>query len=180
MTNERKNELMNTTGIFFGPEKGSVGKVAQIIADELKNADLAPIKKCEVTALEKYDKLIFGISTLGRTNWDSEHEDDDWDVFFTQLSKVDWSNKKVAIYGLGDQINYPDHFVDAIGWLYEKLKDLKVTVVGLVDNEGYQFNDSEGLLNGKFAGLPLDEDNEPELTLPRVKKWLSDIKKHGF
>ncbi len=166
---------MNKIGVFFGPEKGSVGKVANIIANELgeDRTDLVPVKSCDVSALAGYEKLIFGISTLGRTNWDSEHKDDDWDVFFTQLSKANWEGKQVAIYGLGDQVNYPDHFVDAIGWLYEKLTDLNVKVVGLVEDEGYEYNESEALLNGKFAGLPLDEDNEPEKTLERVRKWLA-------
>ena len=173
---------MNKIGIFYGPQKGSVAKVATILAQELgeTSTDLIPIKNCDPAALSSYNKLIFGISTLGRTNWDSEHEDNDWDLFFTHLKEVDWKNKQVAIYGLGDQINYPDHFVDAIGWLYTRLKALNVDVVGSVADEGYQYNNSEALLEGEFMGLPLDEDNEPEKTLERVTNWLGELKKEGF
>ncbi|MGQ1787152.1 MULTISPECIES: flavodoxin [unclassified Saccharicrinis] len=173
---------MSKIGIFYGPAKGNVAKVATILADQLgeDTTDLIPIKNCDPSALETYDKLIFGISTLGRTNWDSEHEDDDWDVFFTHLKEVSWKDKQVAIYGLGDQINYPDHFVDAIAWLYERLKALNVDVVGQVADKGYQYNDSEAILDGEFIGLPLDEDNEPEKTLERVQNWLTMLKKEGF
>jgi len=173
---------MNKIGIFYGPEKGSVAKVATIISQELneESTDLIPIKNCDPSTLNGYDKLIFGISTLGRTNWDSDHEDDDWDVFFTHLKKVDWKDKQIAIYGLGDQINYPDHFVDAIGWLYGRLKELNVDVVGPVSDTGYQFNESEAFIDGQFMGLPLDEDNESELTLGRVQNWLKKLKEEGF
>ncbi|GAF03037.1 flavodoxin [Saccharicrinis fermentans] len=173
---------MNKTGIFYGPEKGSVAKVANMIADELgkDTTDIIPIKNCNPTAFKDYHKLIFGISTLGRTNWDSEHKDDDWDQFFTQLKNVNWDSKQVAIYGLGDQINYPDHFVDAIGWLYERLKALNVDIVGAVDDQGYHYNESEALIKGQFMGLPLDEDNESEKSPSRIEQWTSQLKKDGF
>ena len=173
---------MNKIGIFYGPEKGSVGKIANIIFNELgeEKASLVPVKSIDISAISNYDNLIFGISTIGRANWNSEHEDDDWDVFFTQLNKGNWTGKKVAIYGLGDQINYADHFVDAIGWVFEKLKALNVEVTGFVAPEGYQFNESEGLIDGKFVGLPLDEDNEPEKSLERIKDWIASLKKEGF
>ncbi|SMO69685.1 flavodoxin I [Saccharicrinis carchari] len=173
---------MGKTGVFYGPAKGSVAKVAIVIAQQLgeDSTDLTAIKDCDASSLNGYEKLIFGISTLGRSNWDSEHEDDDWDVFFTHLNQVNWKNKRVAIYGLGDQINYPGHFVDAIGWLYQRLKALNVDVYGAVPDEGYQYTDSEAIVDGKFMGLPLDEDNEPEKTHPRIKNWLNDLKQEGF
>jgi len=174
---------MQKTGIFYGPEKGSVSKVAKIIATELGegNSELMPIKEASPAEIEKFEHIIFGISTLGRTNWDSDHDDNDWDQFFTQLSKINWEGKKVAIFGLGDHINYPDHFVDAIGWLKEKLKPYNVEIVGKCEAEEYQFNDSEALEGLFFAGLPIDEDNEAEKTLARVRNWLKKLsQEHTF
>ncbi len=173
---------MGKIGIFYGPAKGNVAKVATIIAQQLgeDSTDLMPIKGCDASVLDSYNRLIFGISTLGRNNWDSEHEDDDWDVFFTHLKEVNWKDKQVAIFGLGDQINYPDHFVDAIGWLHQRLKDLNVDVFGQVADDGYQYNDSEGLIDGEFMGLPLDEDNEPEKSHERIRNWLNELKQEGF
>jgi flavodoxin I len=169
---------MGKMGIFYGPDKGSVSKAAHIIAKELGVPDshLNLIKNCTPSSFTPYKNLIFGISTLGRTNWDSEHKDDDWDVFFSHIEDVDWNGKQIAIFGLGDAVNYPNHFVDAIGWLYEKLTKLNVRIVGFCDSEQYSFNESEALIYGKFAGLPLDEDNEPEKTPSRIKQWTSTLK----
>ncbi|TAJ15007.1 flavodoxin [Marinilabiliaceae bacterium JC017] len=166
---------MANIGIFFGPEKGSVEKAARKIAQEFgeEKADLIPVKGAEVVDLEKYDKLVFGLSTIGKTNWDSEHKDIDWDVFSSKLKSVNWTNKSVAIYSLGDQITYPQHFVDAIGWMYDRLMPLDVKVVGFVDPEGYKFEASEGFRNGLFMGLPLDEDTESDKTDVRISHWVS-------
>ncbi len=174
---------MSKTGIFYGPEKGSVAKVAYQIADILgiNLSDLVLVKNCNPETFNQYDKIIMGISTIGTSNWDSEHTDTDWDVFFTHLPEIDWKNKTVAIYGLGDHINYPDHFVDAIGWLYEKLKPLKANIVGLCSSKDYTFNESEAILDGKFVGLPLDEDNESEKTEGRLIQWTNILKKeYGY
>ncbi len=174
---------MKKTGIFYGPEKGNVGKIAHLIADKLgaDKCDLVLIKNSNGKIINPYDNLIFGISTLGRANWDSEHTDDDWDVFFTHLKEADWSGKQVAIYGLGDHINYADHFVDAIGWLYEKLLKLNVKVVGFCKTDDYDFTDSDGIEDGEFVGLPLDEDYETEKSEERLDKWLNRLKnEHGY
>ncbi len=174
---------MGKVGIFYGPEKGSVGKVAELIANIFgeNNADLILVKDCDAKTVNQYDKIIFGISTIGTSNWDSEHTDTDWDVFFTHLPEIEWKNKTVAIYGLGDHINYPEHFVDAIGWLYEKLKPLKANIVGFCDTERYDFNESEAIVNGKFVGLPLDEDYESEKTEERLTQWINILqKKNGY
>ncbi len=172
---------MRKVGIFYGPEKGSVGKAAELIVDIFgkENAELILVKDCDAKTINQYDKIILGISTIGTANWDSEHTDTDWDIFFTHFEEVDWSNKTVAIYGLGDHINYPEHFVDAIGWIYEKLKPLNANIVGFCSTEGYEFNDSEGLIDGKFAGLPLDEDNESDKTKERLIQWINSLKKEN-
>jgi len=49
--------------------------------------------------------------------------------------------------------------------------------LGKVDSEGYDFTDSESVNDeGIFCGLPLDEDNEAELTAVRLEKWISQLK----
>ena len=42
--------------------------------------------------------------------------------------------------------------------------------------DGYEFEESEAIFDGKFIGLPIDEDFEPELTDERVAKWLDILK----
>ena len=174
---------MSKIGIFYGPELGSVEKVARLIETKLgaDKVELIPVKKTDESSLERFDKLIFGMSTIGKTNWDSEHKDDDWDVFATTFGKVNWSGKKVAMYGLGDHIQYPQHFVDALGWVYERLVKTDAEVVGFCSTEGYVYEESEGIKDGQFLGLPVDEDNEADKTDLRVENWITRlINEFGF
>lgn len=50
---------------------------------------------------------------------DSGSQTAGWLEFLPQLAGQDWSNKTVAIFGLGDQEKYPDEFVDAIALLHD-------------------------------------------------------------
>jgi flavodoxin I len=43
--------------------------------------------------------------------------------------------------------------------------------------EGYDFEESESVENGKFFGLALDFDNQDELTEPRIDKWVNQIRR---
>jgi flavodoxin I len=47
--------------------------------------------------------------------------------------------------------------------------------VGHVDPDEYEFEESQGIYNGKFIGLPIDEDFEAHLTDERIRKWLNKI-----
>jgi flavodoxin I len=48
-------------------------------------------------------------------------------------------------------------------------------LTGQVSTDGYEFDESEAVVDGKFLGLPIDEDFEPELTDERVEKWVKQI-----
>lgn len=171
---------MSKTGIFFGPQKGSVHRVA----DKIKNAigddkvEMISVNEANVADLERFDKIIFGISTVGKETWDSEYSNTDWSKFFPQAASADYNGKTVAIFGLGDHITYPSHFVNAMGMLAKELVKQNATVVGQVSTEGYEFEESEAVIDGKFIGLPVDEDFESELTDERIAAWVNQIKPH--
>lgn len=169
-------------GLFFGPEKGSVDKVAHIVAQKMgvPSEDVIAISKVKTADFDKYSHIIFGISTVGRNTWENEAKGNDWDIFALELKNINFSGKKVAIFGLGDQLTYPEHFVNAMGWLNEKLLKYGVSTVGNCSTEGYRFDDSEAVIDGKFIGLPIDEDNEPELTDDRIANWVIQLRKEGF
>jgi flavodoxin I len=72
---------------------------------------------------------------------------------------------------------YPEHFADGMAHLYKELTERNAKVLGFVDAEGYTFEDSEALIDeGIFCGLPLDEDNEDDLTDERLEKWIAILK----
>ena len=169
---------MSKIGLFFGPLKGSVNRVAEKVKTAVgeQNIDLISVNDATTADLEKYDLIIFGISTVGKETWDSNYSNTDWSKFFPNISKVNFSGKTVAIFGLGDHITYASHFVNSMGFLAKELLTQGATIVGQVDPSGYEFDDSEAVIDGKFIGLPVDEDFEPELTDERVAQWVKSIK----
>lgn len=170
---------MEKTGLFFGPEKGAVHRVAEKIRDAAgaDHIDLIPVAGAGAADLEKYHKIIFGISTVGKETWDQDFSNTDWSRFFPEISKIDYRDRTIAIFGLGDHITYPGHFVNAMGMLAKEIlktcPDAKI--VGEVDFSGYEFEESEAVIDGRFIGLALDEDFEPELTDKRIADWVSRI-----
>lgn len=168
---------MSKIGLFFGPLKGSVHRVAEKVKAAIgeQHVEMVSVNDADANDLEKYDKIIFGISTVGKETWDSNYSNTDWSKFFPNISKVDYSGKTVAIFGLGDHVTYSSHFVNAMGVLAKELTKKGATIVGQVDPSGYEFDESEAIVDGKFVGLPVDEDFESELTDERVANWVKSI-----
>ena len=169
---------MKKIGLFYGPLGGSTERVAQKVAAALgnENVDLIPIKESKAADVEKYENVIFGMSTIGKETWDSDKPANDWDLFLPELEKIDYSNKRIAMFGLGDQVTYDLHFVDALGLVAEEILPKDAKIIGRVSTDGYDFRESEALYDDEFIGLPVNEDFEPELTDERVKNWVEKIK----
>jgi flavodoxin I len=170
---------MNKIAIFYGPENGSVHRVAKLLALKLKDIvpDLILVSDASSSDLSRYDSIIFGISTIGRDTWDQKFGNVDWAKFMPAVSNFDFTGKKVAVFGLGDHITYAYHFVNSMGILAKTIIKNGGQLVGKVNPEGYTFQDSEALDGGLFLGLPIDEDFEPELTDDRLNCWVEQLKK---
>jgi flavodoxin I len=169
---------MKKIGIFYGPLGGSTERVAKKVAAALgtENVDLISAKEAKAEDVEKYENVIFGLSTIGKETWESDKSANDWDIFLPEVEKVDYSNKVIAMFGLGDQISYDLHFVDALGVLAEKILPKGAKIVGRVETDAYDCRESLAIIEGKFIGLPVNEDFEPELTDERVNNWVQEIK----
>jgi len=170
---------MEKIAIFFGPLNGSVHRVAKLVAAKIgpEAVDLIHITEASVADLEKYTKIIFGISTVGKDSWQQKFDNTDWSHFFPIVSAFNFTGKKVAIFGLGDHITYAYHFVDSIGLLGKVVIKQGGEIFGRVSTEGYTFQDSDAIIEGQFIGLPVDEDFEPELTEERVSAWIDSLMK---
>ena len=174
---------MSKIAIFYGPVGGAVNRVADKIKEAIgeDKVALVAVKNATAADIEKYDKIIFGLSTVGKDTWDSGFSSNDWGKFMPEIGKVDYSNKVVAIFGLGDHITYAHGFVDHIGLLGRELMENGAELVGPVDTDGYEFDESDAVIDGKFIGLPVDEDFEPELTNERIANWIELIREDfGF
>jgi len=164
---------MACIGLFYGSSGGNTKYVGQLIQKNFgeNNVDLIDVGSAQPEQMDNYERLILGVSTYGLGSLQ-----DDWADFIWELDDVDLTGKTVALYGLGDQRDYPDSFQDAMFTLYEKVQELGGAVVGKWPNEGYNFEESAAVLDGHFVGLAIDHDRQPELTEHRVKQWVDQIR----
>lgn len=171
--------MMTKTVIFYSPEGGSVNRVAMRLGEMIGNekVDVTPVRKAEKGDIDQYSQFIFVGSTVGADHWSNEILENEWQAFFARIAETGFKDKKVAIAGLGNSVLYPEHFADGIAYLYKELSERNAEILGFVDAEGYTFEDSEALNDEDlFVGLPLDEDNEEDLTDGRLEKWISLLK----
>lgn len=160
------------TAIFYASDTGHTEDVAKKIAEKLDNIEVIDISSTSIKKIEEYDKLIFGVST-----WGDGDLQDDWDGIIDEFSKIDLSDKTVALFGLGDQEGYDDTYVNAMGTLYETVLAMGAKVIGQFDiDSDYDYESSTAVVDGKFVGLALDEDNQEEFTDKRIDLWISQIK----
>ena len=136
------------------------------------------VELTEVHKLVEKDWMDNSLFVLGVPTWYDGVLQSDWEDFYPHFKKIDFTNKEVCFFGLGDQYGYPDNFVDGIGILAKVVLGNGGKVFGHWPNKGYEFNQSLGLMNDDFFyGLVIDEDNQQEQTDGRIKKWVKQIKK---
>lgn len=165
---------MEKIGIFYGSTTGNTESAALQIQKFFGSdyADLIDIASATADTIENYSNLIFGAST-----WGIGDLQDDFENFLPKLANITLTNKVIALFGFGDQDTYADSFADGIGILYECLESKACKIIGSVSTEGYEFDSSRALQNGEFVGLPLDEENQSELTAQRLNDWLRSLSK---
>jgi flavodoxin I len=161
---------MGKTAIIYGSTTGNTENAANQLSG-LLNADVFDVSSNPSDALNQYDNLILGTST-----WGAGDLQDDWEDFISEIELAKLNGKVVAIFGFGDGCSNPDTFVSGMGALYEAVKDNGCKLVGSVDTEGYDFEESAAVIDGKFIGLALDEENQGDLTEERINNWVSQIK----
>jgi flavodoxin I len=169
---------MKKIGLFYSPAGGSTEKAANKIAETIGNeyVDLVLVKEnTEAELINKYHNLIFGISTVGKDTVDTTYKKSGWDWFMPKIENLVLKDKTIAIFGLGNHILYPKHFVDAIGILGKQLLEQGAQLVGYCPVEDYEFEESEAVVDGMFLGLPIDEDTENDLTDKRINSWVANI-----
>lgn len=163
---------MAKIGIFFGSTEGNTERVVTQIVEFLgDDAELHNVNSSTAEDMQDYDYLILACPT-----WEIGRLQEDWDSFIDEIENVDYSGKKITYVGLGDADGYPDTFQDALGIIHDRIKDKGATFVGAWPTEGYNFNASKGVVDGKFLGLVLDEDNQKDLTQTRIEKWIAELR----
>jgi flavodoxin I len=164
---------MAKIGLFYGTQTGNTQTAAETIQKEFggSNVELYDVANADPDDFAAYECLIIGCPT-----WNIGELQADWEGFYEELESIDFTGKKVAYFGAGDQMGYADNFQDAMGILEEKISELGGTTVGHWSTDGYDFTESKAVRDGKFVGLALDDDNQSELTDSRIKQWVAQLK----
>lgn len=155
--------------VIYGSDAGGTKVVAGRIASALKGRAI-DIRKASTTDFEECDLLVLGSPTYGLGELQC-----DWEDRMAVLEGARLQGKTVALFGTGDQLTYPDSFVDAIGILYDRVVDKGAHVVGFTETDGYDFTASAALRDGRFVGLALDEDTQSELSEGRIAAWIRQL-----
>ena len=163
---------MSKIALVYGTSTGNTERVAVMIQNRLADhhVELYNVQECGVDFYGRYDNFIFGVST-----WGEGDLQDDWECYVEAFRTIDFTGKTVAIFGLGDQEEYPDNYVDAMGTLYDILVENGAHIVGSWHTVGYDFDESAAVRDGEFVGLALDEDNQSDQTDKRIETWLGEV-----
>ncbi len=160
---------MNATIVIYGSSTGTCEAIAEKIASKL-GCQAMNVQDLSDEVVAANSNLILGTST-----WGAGELQDDWYDGLKILQRANLNDKTIALFGCGDCASYGDTFVGGIGQLYYGIKDSGAKFIGSVDTDGYEFDDSEAVVDGKFIGLPLDDINEDDKTDARIENWLSAI-----
>lgn len=163
-----------TIGLFYGTStcytEMAGEKIRRVIGED--RVDFFNIADTPIIQTQFYDYLIFGIPT-----WDYGELQEHWEEIWDEMDELDFTGKKIAIYGMGDQIGYPEWFLDAMGYLHSKLVHRGATPVGYWPRTDYEFEASKALTpdGNYFVGLALDDENEFQLSDARIQQWCAQI-----
>ena len=164
---------MKNTVIIFGTSTGTCEDLAGRIGAKLGVDNIINVTDLNDSVIADNDNLILGTST-----WGAGELQDDWYDGIKVIQGANLSGKTVALFGCGDSESYPDTFVGGMAELYNAAKNAGANIIGAVSTDGYTFDESEAVVDGKFVGLALDEVNEDDKTDERINAWVEEIKQN--
>lgn len=167
---------MNKTGIIYSFNSTKTAKAAEKIVDTFgPDFNIVHVNAEELTEelFLSFTNLILGVPT-----WFDGELPNYWDEFVPALEDLNLKGKTIAIYGLGNQVEYPENFGDAVGIMGELVQERGANLVGFTSAEGYNYESSKALIGDQFIGLLLDQETQPRLSKERIEKWVTDLKSH--
>jgi len=165
---------MNKTGIVYSFNSTKTAKAAEKIIDAFgPDFNIVQVNAEELTEelFLSFTNLILGVPT-----WFDGELPNYWDEFVPALEDLNLKGKTIAIYGLGNQVEYPENFGDAVGIMAELVQERGAKLIGFTSAEGYKYEFSRALIEDKFMGLLLDQETQPRQSKERIEKWVNDLK----
>ena len=159
--------------IIYGTDTGNTEVITEDLVKLLDSPKVETVDEINENTWNGNTLYILGIPT-----WYDGELQSDWEDYFKEFKTIDFTDKTVALFGLGDQIGYDEWFCDGIGILAKVIEENGGKVIGFTEkNDSFEFETSKALKNEDiFWGLCLDEDNQPELTEDRLEKWYEQLK----
>jgi flavodoxin I len=170
-----------STGLYYSTSTGNTETVAEYIANAAGVEDWKDIADAEDDEIKGHDSIIVGAPTW-HTGADSERSGTSWDEWlYNTLPNIDFTGKKVAIFGVGDSSGYGDNYCDATGELYDCFTGKGAKIFGSTPSDtGFDYTESKGVVDGKFVGVVFDEDNYGDESEARANAWVDQLKSEGF
>jgi len=165
-------------GLFFATQTGNTETVAGIIAEKA-SVEAVDVNDIRVEDLAGYDGLIVGCPTWN-TGADEYRSGTAWDDMLDDIKSTDLAGKTVAVFGCGNSQEYDYHFCDGMEELHETFAAAGAKMVGYVDAIDYKHMESKSMRGDQFLGLPLDVDNEEDMTEIRIVWWIKQLKGEGM
>ena len=166
---------MKKIGIFWGSSSGNTEIAVEFMEEYLQSegfeVDSFDIGEVGPEKILDYENIIIGCPT-----WNIGELQDDWDSIYLTYKDLDFNGKTAAFFGCGDQIGYPDNFLDAIGILGRAFMDKGGKLIGKCSKDEYEFRDSIALEGDLLLGLGLDYDSEEDKCEDQMNSWLDSIK----
>ncbi len=163
-----------STAIIYSFNSNKTAKAGEKIVEAIgKDLKLDVINAEEITEEQflSSDQLILGVPT-----WFDGELPNYWDEFVPALEDLDLKGKTIAIYGLADQVGYPENFADGVGIMAKLVRGRGAKLVGFTEVDNYTFESSHAIEDGKFMGLVLDQENQARLSKKRIDNWVKDLK----
>ena len=167
---------MAKVGIFVGSSSGATLEAAEVLEELFDDVELINMEEDydDLEQFEEFDVLLIGSSTWGQGDPQRDWVDPMYEM---ENETPDFSGKKVAFFGAGDQDTHGEEFVSALIKFKELFSKLGAdTEYGYWPTEGYTYKFSAAVKDGKFVGLPIDKVNQEDLTETRLNAWAAQLK----
>lgn len=173
--------MTRSVGLFYGSTTGTTDAVARLISEKFQSQFDVFVELLNIADYYLEDMLDFEFIILGIPTWNVGQLQIDWEEIYTEFDDLDLSGRKIAIFGLGDQVGYPDTFADAVFFLASKVEERGAVLVGKWPTTGYTYQNSWAVRDDRFLGLVLDQHSQSHLTHARLNSWIEQLaKEFGF
>ncbi len=173
---------MTKIGIFFGTETGTTRLIAKKIHARI-GAELADkplnVNRIEPADLLKHDALILGTPSYGVGEMPGRAagcQEASWAEFFAKWPPgADCRGKRIALFGLGAQERYSERFASSLRRLHDTFVGYGAEMIGTWPTEGYTFEHSASVVDGRFVGLVIDQRTQGMHTDERLDAWVAQV-----